>query len=162
MYTRTHELLAFQDLIEDHSQRTGLELPTPLHVYLAQLLAHGLSHTPMLSPPAIADRCLWPGDDHQGIKHYADHCLLWSAITDQNHMTQVFWTHQGSQAYAHYAQVTGDHRFHQLAAWFAVLQNFMATMSRWDHGDSTWQITQPLLLNTSNNAGNFHTCESTK
>lgn len=130
------DISGFQELVEDHSARTGFELPPLLETYLSQLLQDRLGTNMPVEPPCLAT-CyldLDQGGWYLGMKTYADQCLFWSSMLPQSQepdqLTTVYWASMGTAAYHAYAHHAGDDRFHQLAIWFEPLQRFLASMVR--------------------------------
>lgn len=134
------DISGFQELIEDHSLRTGFELPLMLEIYLTQLLTDRLGASSLVEEPSLAG-CymdLHQGGQYYGFKAYADQCLFYSCMLpewgDQGQLTTEYWAAVGTAHYHAYAQHTGDERFHQLAIWFEPLQRFLASMVKQDSG----------------------------
>ena len=134
------DISGFQELIEDHSIRTGFELPLLLEAYLSQLLTDRLGATSLVEEPSLAV-CymdLHQGGRYYGLKAFADQCLFFSSMlpewSDPAQLTTSYWAALGTQHYHAYALHTGDERFHQLAIWFEPLQRFLASMVKQDSG----------------------------
>lgn len=132
------DISGFQELIEDHSSRTGFELPLLLEAYLSQLLTDRLGSSSLVEPPSLA-QCymdLHQGGRYYGLKAFADQCLFYSSMlpewSDSTQLTTGYWASVGTAHYHAYAHRTGDDRFHQLAIWFEPLQRFLASMVKQD------------------------------
>ena len=148
------EYLEFQDLIAEHSERTGFELPLLLEVYLAGLLASRLNDTQLIPEPSFAEcyLTLHQTGNYSGMKNFADQCLFFSSLLPdwgvRRGLTVSYWAGLGSSSYHSYAHWSGDDRFHQLAAWFEPLQRFLASMVNHDSGYDIRDLYRPALINT--------------
>lgn len=129
----------FRELIEEHSYRTGFEMPLLLEHYLAALLESRLeSSACIVTEPSLAD-CYLMNTVKQpwlGIKYYADQCLFFSSILPEldtpGDIAPIYWAHVGAEAYLSVGDYTKDLRFDQLAIWFVPLQRFLSSMIRSD------------------------------
>ena len=153
------DISGFQELIEDHSSRTGFELPLLLELYLTQLLTDRLGTTNLVEPPCLAD-CylnLHQGSRYYGLKAYADQCLFFSSMLpewgDRSQLTTDYWAAVGTAHYHAYAHHTGDDRFHQLAIWFEPLQRFLASMVKQDSGQDFSDIYACALVDAKYSKG---------
>lgn len=126
----------FRDMIKDHCERTGFEMPLLLIEYLTQLITNTLSDHMIILEPSWCDSFLSAPvarvSTPQGHKQFADQCLLYSSFATEWEgspgMSPQSWAYFGSSSYRHHALVTGDLRFHQLAVWFEPLQRFLASL----------------------------------
>lgn len=148
----------FLDLIDEHSERTGFELPLMITYYLAQLLESRLENSLIIFEPSFADCYLTNSvNNSYVIKDFADQCLFFSSLqlnwkndTNSNFITK-YWTQVGQQSYIKYGNITQDLRFFQLADWFEPLQRFLASMVQSDLGEEMTNIYTFQLTTDSGN-----------
>lgn len=148
----------FLDLIDEHSERTGFELPLMITYYLAQLLESRLENSLIIFEPSFADCYLTNNVNNlYVIKDFADQCLFFSSLqlnwkndTNSNFITK-YWTQVGQQSYIKYGNITQDLRFFQLADWFEPLQRFLASMVQSDLGEEMTNIYTFQLTTDSGN-----------
>lgn len=148
----------FLDLIDEHSERTGFELPLMITYYLAQLLESRLENSLIIFEPSFADCYLTNNvNNSYVIKDFADQCLFFSSLqlnwkndTNSNFITK-YWTQVGQQSYIKYGNITQDLRFFQLADWFEPLQRFLASMVQSDLGEEMTNIYTFQLTTDSGN-----------
>jgi hypothetical protein len=133
------DCLEFHDLINEHAERTGFEIPIMLETYLAELLSSRLEHNDHIQEPNINDYYLARGCcKNAALKHFADQCLFFTSFIPPEDSDTALdlarWTEQGRGAYHHYALRAQDERFHQLAVWFQPLQRFMFSLINHESG----------------------------
>lgn len=126
--------LAFRELIQEHSERTGFEMPELLEQYLALLLESRLTDVAIIPEPSFAECFLELNqkNNKMGLKHFGDQCLFFSSLLPEwgsrRGLTPRYYAQLGSSSYESYSIWSGDVRFRQLAMWFEPLQRFLASM----------------------------------
>jgi hypothetical protein len=124
----------FREMILEHCQRTGFEMPLLLIEYLTQLMATRLDGNVIIPEPSWCDSFLFSTTSRtvQGHKQFADQCLFFSSLVPEWEglpgLTAESWAQLGSSSYHDHAELSGDLRFHQLALWFQPLQRFLASL----------------------------------
>ena len=126
--------LAFRELIQEHSERTGFEMPELLEQYLALLLESRLTEVAIIPEPSFAECFLELNQkgNKLGLKYFGDQCLFFSSLLPEwgqrRGLTPRYYAQLGSSSYESYSHWSGDVRFRQLALWFEPLQRFLASM----------------------------------
>lgn len=129
----------FLDLVEEHIERTGFELPVMIAYYLAELLESRLEHSLIIFEPSFAD-CYLTTNNAMAIKDFGDQCLFFSSLhlnwnsNTHSNFTSAYWQHCGQLSYIKFGNLTGDIRFFQLAHWFEPLQRFLGSMVQHNDG----------------------------
>lgn len=132
--------IAFRELIQEHSERTGFEMPLLLENYLALLLESRLTDVAIIPEPSFAECWLELNQKNNklGLKHFGDQCLFFSSLLPEwgtrRGLTPRYYAQLGSSSYQSYAHYCGDLRFNQLAMWFEPLQRFLASMVQQGQG----------------------------
>lgn len=126
--------LEFLDIIGDHSERTGFQLPVLVSLYISQLLETKIENSNLILEPKISD-CIFPVNKEKywlTVKTFADQCLFYSSLdpvcNDNNFALAHYWATVGQQAYREAGNLSNNELFYYLAEWFIPLQQFIASM----------------------------------
>jgi len=130
---RSQYVTIFYDLLAEHSNRTGFQMPDSLASYLVELLAQRIDNVDIIPDPSFAE-CylkLQQTKNVTYIREYADTCLFFtSLLPEYGHrrgLSMDYYATLGISSYYTAADLSMDDRYTQLGNWFYYLQKFLNT-----------------------------------
>lgn len=129
MSTRT----LFRDLIEQHQNHTGFEMPLLLREYLVDLLDSRLERIDIIPEPSFAE-CylkLYQRPNPELMRDFGDSALFFCSLMpdygQRRGLNMDYYATLGISTYYCLGDLTRDPRFTQLGNWFYHLQKFLMT-----------------------------------
>jgi hypothetical protein len=123
----------FRELVQEHRQRTGFEMPDLLEQYLVELLASRLDRVDIIPEPSFAE-CylhLYQTPSVRAMQEFADQCLFFTALLPdyglRRGLNMDYYATLGISSYYAAGDLAPDPRFTQLGNWFYHLQRFLNT-----------------------------------
>jgi hypothetical protein len=128
----------FRDLVRDHQQRTGFEMPLLLEQYVVELLASRLDRVDVIPQPSFAEHyltlCQRPRADQ--LKDFGDSALFFCSLMpdygQRRGLSMDYYATLGITTYYNLGDMIKDPRFTQLGNWFYHLQKFLNSAIRPD------------------------------
>lgn len=123
----------FQDLVKQHCERTGFEMPALLEQYLVDLLASRVDRVAIIPEPSFAECYLriWQQPSVSAMKEFADQCLFFTALLPEyghrRGLNMQYYATLGISSYYAAGDLAPDNRYTQLGNWFYLLQRFLNT-----------------------------------
>jgi hypothetical protein len=123
----------FRELVREHRERTGFEMPELLEQYLVDLLASRLERVEVIPQPSFAE-CylrLYQNPSVAAMKEFGDQCLFFTALLPEygqrRGLDMTYYATLGISTYYAAGDLAPDPRFTQLGNWFYHLQRFLNT-----------------------------------
>lgn len=123
--------MRFQELVKDHEQETGFEMPLLLEQYVVDLLTDRLNRVDIIPEPSFAERYLqlYSTPCIPAIKDYADSALFFCSLMPEygrrRGLSMDYYATLGISAYYTAGDLAPDVRYTQLGNWFYHLQKFL-------------------------------------
>ncbi len=121
----------FRNLITEHQQRTGFEMPPLLEDYLVDLLDSRLERVEIIPEPSFAE-CylkLYQRPNPELMRDFGDSTLFFCSLMpdygQRRGLNMDYYATLGISTYYCLGDLIGDTRFTQLGNWFYHLQRFL-------------------------------------
>jgi len=121
----------FQELVREHEQETGFEMPPLLEHYIVDLLTDRLNRVEIIPQPSFAERYLqlYTNPTIASLKDYADTALFFCSLMPEygrrRGLSMDYYATLGISTYYTAGDLAPDPRFTQLGNWFYHLQKFL-------------------------------------
>jgi len=121
----------FQELVREHEQETGFEMPLLLEQYIVDLLTDRLHRVDIIPEPSFAERYLqlYSAPSVAAMKDYADSALFFCSLMPEygrrRGLRMDYYATLGISTYYTAGDLAPDVRFTQLGNWFYHLQKFL-------------------------------------